>query len=65
WVLLNAQNWGWMSAKVQGRAQKLKEGYEGPYLVKRVLNEGRNFELELREGNQTFNNFHVSKLKIY
>ncbi|KAG0147031.1 hypothetical protein CROQUDRAFT_43419, partial [Cronartium quercuum f. sp. fusiforme G11] len=65
WVLIEAENRGKSSGKLQGGAHKLKEQYEGPYRVCRVLNEGQNVELELKVGDKTFNNFHISKIKIY
>lgn len=43
----------------------MKEKFEGPYQVVKVLNEGRNYELRLDEKDQSFSTFHISKLKIY
>ncbi|KAG0142110.1 hypothetical protein CROQUDRAFT_19298, partial [Cronartium quercuum f. sp. fusiforme G11] len=65
WVLIEANNRGVTSGKAQGGASKLKERFQGPYRVRRVLNKGRNCKLDLRTGDELFNNFHVSKLKIY
>lgn len=61
WVLLDAANRG----RLIGGAAKLKARYEGPYRVKEVLNNGRNFVLYLQDDDCTHNNFHVSKVKLY
>ncbi|KAG0141409.1 hypothetical protein CROQUDRAFT_51759, partial [Cronartium quercuum f. sp. fusiforme G11] len=65
WVLLEAENRGKSSGKVQGGSHKLKEKYEGPYRVQRLLNQGQNLELDLNMGDEMSNNFHISKVKPY
>lgn len=61
WVMIKASS----RHRTQGGIAKLKEHFEGPYLVTEVLNDGRNFRLQLNDNDRSNKNFHISKLKIY
>ncbi|KNE88116.1 hypothetical protein PSTG_18489, partial [Puccinia striiformis f. sp. tritici PST-78] len=49
WVLLNSADW---RGRHQGGVDKLKERFEGPYLVVKVFNNGQSVEIKLPEGNK-------------
>lgn len=60
WVLVEAGD-----RKGTPGVAKLREWFQGPYKIKKVLNGVRNFKLLLDTGDSSHNTFHVSKLNKY